>query len=67
MTRRLKDLLAKRRQRKARRPVTEDKALRPDYEDKELEKWTLKVSPEEYLEKWPNGPNADLARRILGR
>lgn len=27
--------------------------------------WTLKTSPEEYLEKHPDGPNAELARSVL--
>lgn len=28
-------------------------------------KWTIKTSPKEYLEKYPDGPNADLARQVL--
>ena len=28
--------------------------------------WTLKTSPEDYLDKYPDGPNADLARQVLG-
>jgi hypothetical protein len=28
--------------------------------------WTLKLTPSEYLERYPNGPNADAARRLLG-
>lgn len=27
--------------------------------------WTKKISPEEYLEKYPNGPAAELARKVL--
>jgi hypothetical protein len=29
------------------------------------ERWTLKTSPERYLKGHPNGPNAELARRII--
>lgn len=29
------------------------------------EEWTLSTPPEEYLERWPEGPNADLAQEIL--
>ena len=28
--------------------------------------WTLRTSPEAYLKKKPNGPNAALARKVLG-
>ena len=28
--------------------------------------WPLKTPPEKYLEKTPDGPKADLARKILG-
>lgn len=31
-----------------------------------LEEWTLKSSPEAYLKRSPDGPQAELARRILG-
>lgn len=31
-----------------------------------VEEWPLKTPPAEYLERSPNGPRADLARRILG-
>lgn len=33
----------------------------------DLEPWALRVSPQEYLEKWPNGRHAALARRHLGQ
>lgn len=29
------------------------------------EEWTLKTSPEDYLERYPDGPQSDLAARIL--
>lgn len=32
----------------------------------EIQLWTLKTPPDVYLEKTPDGPSADLARRILG-
>lgn len=28
--------------------------------------WTLSMSPEEYLERYPDGPNAELAHEVLG-
>ena len=28
--------------------------------------WTLATPPEIYLERFPDGPNAELARRVLG-
>lgn len=31
----------------------------------ELPEWTLQVEPEIYLERWPEGPQAELARKIL--
>jgi hypothetical protein len=31
----------------------------------EAPEWNKKISPTEYLEKYPNGPAAELARRIL--
>jgi hypothetical protein len=31
------------------------------------EEWPLQKGPEEYLDRYPDGPKADLARRILGR
>jgi hypothetical protein len=52
------------RRRKALRPQLEDKALRPEVQDKA---WTMKMSPEDYLERYPEGPNADLARKVLGQ
>lgn len=30
-----------------------------------MPEWTLKTSPEEYLERFPDGPNAELARQVL--
>lgn len=33
--------------------------------DDDVPEWTLKTPPEEYLEKHPDGPNAELARRVL--
>lgn len=38
-------------------------------ETKEEEKleWTLATAPEKYLEKWPEGPKAELAKKILGQ
>lgn len=39
----------------------ENKADERDIEDK----WHLKVDPEAYLARSPDGPNAELARRIL--
>lgn len=30
-----------------------------------MEKWTLKADPFDYLKKNPDGPHADLARRVL--
>ena len=27
--------------------------------------WTLATHPQEYLERWPEGPKADLARQVL--
>lgn len=29
--------------------------------------WTLATPPAEYLERYPDGPNAALARRVLGQ
>jgi hypothetical protein len=58
----------KRAERKARREgkaasgPTENKAVIPVVEDK----WTLAISPEVYLERYPEGPNADLARSVIG-
>jgi hypothetical protein len=31
-----------------------------------MEKWTKKATPERYLRSWPNGPEAELAKEILG-
>lgn len=28
-------------------------------------KWEAEISPEAYLGRWPDGPKADLARRII--
>lgn len=38
-------------------------------ETKEEEKpeWTLATPPDQYLERWPDGPKADLAKRVLGQ
>ena len=36
-----------------------------DAGEDELPDWPLKMGPEEYLEKHPNGPKAVLARKIL--
>ena len=30
-----------------------------------LEQWDQKVTPEEYLRRWPTGPNAELAQQIV--
>lgn len=36
-------------------------------EEKDIDpRWDLKSSPEDYLEQYPDGPNAALAREILG-
>lgn len=35
---------------------------RAPQESAALEPWTLSTSPAEYLEKYPDGPNAELAR-----
>lgn len=46
----------------------ENKAAEPadDAEPDDVEEeWTLKTSPEDYLERHPDGPNAELAARIL--
>lgn len=37
----------------------------PDDETGDPLGWTLQFSPQDYLAKWPNGPNAEQARRIL--
>ena len=29
------------------------------------EQWTLRSSPEKYLERWPDGPHAELARELV--
>lgn len=31
----------------------------------ESEEWPLKTSPQDYLDRYPNGPKADLAKRLL--
>lgn len=50
-------------------PKPEDKAAEGQEEADEgpEEEWGLQTSPEDYLEKYPDGPNAELARQILGR
>lgn len=30
-----------------------------------LEQWDQKVTPEDYLQRWPTGPNAELAQQIV--
>jgi hypothetical protein len=35
------------------------------FESDEAPVWTKKISPTEYLEKYPSGPAADLARKVL--
>lgn len=45
-------------------PAPENKMVEAA-EDK-AEEWPLKTSPAKYLEKNPDGPNAELARRLLG-
>ena len=45
-------------------PPPEEPAA-PAPADEELV-WTLKTKPEQYLKRNPNGPNAELARKILG-
>jgi hypothetical protein len=40
-----------------------DEVGRPDEDD--LPDWPLEMDPETYLERYPDGPNADLARQIL--
>lgn len=37
-------------------------ATAPEAEERN---WDLKLSPEEYLERYPDGPNSDLAREII--
>lgn len=29
--------------------------------------WTLKTSPEDYLSRYPDGPKADLAKRVISQ
>lgn len=36
-----------------------------DAEEDELPEWPLKTKPSAYLKRWPDGPNSDLARRIV--
>lgn len=38
-------------------------AAKPDLD----KPWTLQISPEEYLKKWPDGPNSDHARAVLAQ
>lgn len=52
-------------------PTPENKAAAEEAEPADAdepveEEWPLKTSPEAYLEKKPDGPKADLARRVLG-
>lgn len=28
--------------------------------------WTLKMTPKEYLKRFPDGPNADIAKQLIG-
>lgn len=50
-------------------PASEDKSIEPS-EDKEDEEgsdvWDSTMSPREYLDRWPEGPKAALAREALG-
>lgn len=43
----------------------EDKEAKPAADSKG-EEWTLQLSPAEYLERYPDGPNSELARRLVG-
>lgn len=45
------------------RPLVDSGAAR--WGDDEGGAWTLSMSPEDYLERYPDGPNADLAREAL--
>ena len=47
-------------------PEAEEASLEKD-KVKEDEPWTMQVSPEAYLAKWPEGPNADQARAEIAR
>lgn len=54
-------------------PPAMETAVLPPAETREAEtepepppEWTLKMTPEEYLEKYPNGPKAVLAKAIVG-
>lgn len=65
------------KERKALRPIYEDKSLPPPPEDKaeepdeeeeettEAEEWTLKMSPESYAKLHPEGKHAELARKLV--
>lgn len=44
-------------------PAPENKMVAPP--ENKAEGWTLKLGPAEYLERYPDGKHADLARRIL--
>jgi hypothetical protein len=52
-------------------PKAEDKqAARPEdkgasVDEDAVPEWPLETDPETYLERYPDGPNADLARQIL--
>lgn len=51
-------------EKKAAKP--EDKMVAaPEDKAEEAEEWDLKTSPEDYLERFPDGPNAELARRLV--
>jgi hypothetical protein len=52
---------------KAAPPPPEHKMIgKVEDKEPEVEEWNLKTSPEDYLKRSPDGPNAELARRILG-
>lgn len=52
---------------KAKR-LAEQKAMSGPAENKEQPaEWLLETSPEAYLERWPKGPRAELARAIIAR
>lgn len=42
----------------------DEKAVLPEPETPEKPVWGLKMSPDEYLERYPEGKNAELARKI---
>lgn len=51
-------------ERKARLAPDANKAVTPAEENK-APAWHLKSTPEEYLDRYPEGPNADLARKVI--